>query len=249
MKKSNDISRPKYGAFELKVKYRRNMLLGTLFSSLLAIATTAGAFLFTQTDNVIIEIDPRVNPDDGRVYWEEPPIRVPQNPKGGRGFKPPQPDSRGPIVMVEDDEPIDDNVIAASLFDPYYTGPIGDDTGDIGSYIDIGDYGNGGDGYPEPTKFVFCEKMAEMIYEFQPEYPRLAQKAGMGGVVWIKALIDVDGSVRDAIILKSSNSNAGFDEAALKAAYKCKYSPGIQNDRSVPVWVSYAVEFVLEGSL
>ena len=39
---------------------------------------------------------------------------------------------------------------------------------------------------------------------------------------------------------------ARFDDAAIEAAYKCKYKPAIQNGRPVAVWVSYQVEFVLE---
>lgn len=153
--------------------------------------------------------------------------------------------------MVDDDTPIDNDVKVASLFDPYLTGPIGDDTGAIGSYINYPYYGNGGGGgpeYPAPDSFVIYELMPEMIYEHQPDYPRIAQTAGLEGVVWIKALVDIDGSVRDAMIFVSSNAKAGFNEEALKAAYKCKYKPGIQSGRPVPVWVSYKVDFVLEGS-
>lgn len=73
MKRSKNLSRPRYGAFELKAKYRRNMLLGTMLSAMLAVATTACAFLFTQSDIVTITPEPRVNPDGGRVRWDNPP--------------------------------------------------------------------------------------------------------------------------------------------------------------------------------
>ncbi len=251
MKRSKDVLRPRYGAFELKAKYRRNMLLGTMLSTFLALATTAFAFLFTQSDYVKVETGPRVNPGDGRTEWEIPPTIIPQGPKGGGNSRPLLPiDRRGPIVMVEDDEAIDDEIKVSSLFDPYITGLAGDDTSSIGSYIINPYYGNGGGGpeYPAPDSFVVYELMPEMIYEHQPAYPRIAQTAGLEGVVWIKALVDIDGSVRNAMVYVSSKSKAGFDDAALKAAYKCKYKPGIQNGRPVPVWVSYKVDFVLEGS-
>jgi len=38
----------------------------------------------------------------------------------------------------------------------------------------------------------------------------------------------------------------GFEEAAVKAAYKCRYRPAIQNGNPIGVWISYTVEFVLE---
>ena len=41
---------------------------------------------------------------------------------------------------------------------------------------------------------------------------------------------------------------AAAEEAAVKAAYKCRFKPAIQNGRPVAVWVSYQVEFVqIEG--
>ena len=138
-----------------------------------------------------------------------------------------------------------------SITDRYYTGPIGDGTDEIGSYFDNPYYGNGGGRcpeYPAPDSFVACEMMPEMIYEHLPDYPHLAQTVGWEAEVWIKALVDKNGNVCDAMVLKSSGSKAGFDDEALKAAYKCKYKPGIQNGRPVPVWVSYKVEFILEGS-
>lgn len=86
---------------------------------------------------------------------------------------------------------------------------------------------------------------AEQIYYHEPEYPRLARTANMEAIVWVKALIDNEGKVRDAMILKSSGSKAGFDESAIQAAYKCRYKPAIQDGRPVAVWISYKVKFIL----
>ena len=66
----------------------------------------------------------------------------------------------------------------------------------------------------------------------------------MTGLVWVKALVDKEGNVRQAMVLKSSGTQA-FDDAAVAAAYKNKFKPGIQNGRPVAVWVSYKVEFKL----
>ncbi len=98
---------------------------------------------------------------------------------------------------------------------------------------------------PGPNEFVPVEITAEQVYYHEPNYPRLAQTANMEAVVWVKVLVDKDGKVRDAMILKSSGSRAGFDEAAAQAAYKCRYKPAIQNGRPVAVWVSYKVEFII----
>ncbi len=98
---------------------------------------------------------------------------------------------------------------------------------------------------PAPDEFVPVEIYPEMIYYAEPEYPRLARQAGITGTVWVKALVDEEGKVLRAIVAKSSGT-ACLDEAAIEAASKCRYKPGIQNGRPVKVWVTYAVEFILE---
>ena len=242
----------RYGAFELKVKYRHNMLIGTFISALLAIATTAGAFLFTQSerepvlrirdsmcDSILVNLGKKI---------EIEPVR----PNHGKSSHPPINIDGGKIIIVDDQIIGDEDVRKSSLGQQYFIEATGNNTEGAGSYIDQFDYaylGNGGYEYPVSDSFTVTDVLAEMIYEFKPEYPRLAQISGMEGVVWIKALVDIDGSVKDALILISSGSKAGFDEAALRAAYFNKYRPAIYNGRPVPTWVSYKVEFVLESEL
>jgi protein TonB len=73
----------------------------------------------------------------------------------------------------------------------------------------------------------------------------MAELTNQTGSVWIRALIDTEGKVREAFVQKPSGSNAGFEDAALTAAYACRYRPAIQNGVPVPVWISYKVEFKL----
>lgn len=250
MNNSQNMPASRYGAFELKSLYRRNMLLGTMISALLAIATTAGAFLFMQSEPMSTGIESKREIDTIIVYLERWESNIPKPPEiytGGRSAS----GEGGKPIPVPGDELVSDTVIIASINDSYDISGIGDDMGEVGSYIDNPGYGYGGEGsgdYPDPDKPVYVDKMAEMIYEFKPDYPRLAKVAGMVASVWIKALVDIDGSVRDAMIFISSGSKAGFDEAALAAAYRNKYSPAKHNGRPVPIWVSYKVEFVLEES-
>ncbi len=230
-----------YGAFELKSQYRRNMLTGTLMSAGLVVAIVFSIWVYkvlTAVETVYIQpIVIKTIADLG------PPPTV-SKPK-------PQVDIAAPNVAkpkvgipkpVADDEVIDDDIMIASRDDlaeivaPDITETMMDGGAEI--IIDIEDYMPGSD------EFVPVEIPAEMIYEHTPEYPRLAQTAGMEAVVWVKALVDKNGNVRDAMVLKSSGSKAGFDEAAVKAAFKCRFKPAIQNGRPVAVWVSYQVEFV-----
>ncbi|MFZ5979754.1 MAG: energy transducer TonB, partial [Candidatus Zixiibacteriota bacterium] len=81
-----------------------------------------------------------------------------------------------------------------------------------------------------------------MIYEAPPVYPLLAVHSGIEGVVWVRALVGERGNVLEAAVEKSS----GFpylDDAALKAAMKCRYKSGMQQGIPVTCWVTYKVEF------
>jgi len=78
-----------------------------------------------------------------------------------------------------------------------------------------------------------------------PNYPELARQAGIEGQAVVKALVDVDGSVISAEILKSSG-NQSLDQAALEAAYRAKFTPAKQRDKPVRVPVSIPYRFTLQ---
>ena len=100
---------------------------------------------------------------------------------------------------------------------------------------------------PKPDEFVPLTVMPEMIKSANPEYPKDAKKKGIEGVVNIKVLILKDGTVKKALVHKSSG-NQQLDDSALKAAYKNIFSPGMQDDRAVACWVSYNVKFELDSA-
>lgn len=85
----------------------------------------------------------------------------------------------------------------------------------------------------------------EMVYKHRPDYPRLAKQAGITGTVWVKALVDEAGKVLKAIVARSSGT-VSLDEAAVKAAYKNKFTPAMQKGKLIKVWVTYPIEFVLD---
>jgi protein TonB len=97
--------------------------------------------------------------------------------------------------------------------------------------------------YPEVDEFVPVDVMPEMIQKEIPLYPARAEMEKIEGAVWIKALINKAGKVVDVRIHKSSGTNVGFEEAAVEAAYKCKFKAALQNGEPVAVWVVYKVNF------
>jgi protein TonB len=77
-----------------------------------------------------------------------------------------------------------------------------------------------------------------------PNYPELARQAGIEGQVVVAALVDTDGSIISAEVMKSSG-NQSLDQAALEAAYRAKFTPARQRDKPVRVQVSIPYRFSL----
>jgi len=98
---------------------------------------------------------------------------------------------------------------------------------------------------PMADEFVAYDTPPKLIKLVKPRYPDIARKAGIEGMVILKILVDVDGRVIKAKVLKSLG-NVGCDEAAIEAAKQCLFEPALQRDKPVRVWVSYPVRFVLK---
>lgn len=87
------------------------------------------------------------------------------------------------------------------------------------------------------------EEQPERQNEVAPEYPEAARRAGIGGTVFIRALVDKTGKVSKAEVLKGP---AELHQAALDAALKTKFKPAKQNDMPVSCWVQMSFRFQLE---
>lgn len=100
---------------------------------------------------------------------------------------------------------------------------------------------------PTADEFVPYEEAPVPIKWIEPKYPELAYKAGVEGKVFVQALVDKRGKVRDAKCLKPGSVNPDiFCDAAVEAAMLNEYKPAISNKEPVAVWVQYKVEFVLK---
>lgn len=97
---------------------------------------------------------------------------------------------------------------------------------------------------PNRVEFVPTSKSPALIYQNRPEYPDIARDSGMEGDVVLLVYIDERGDVRKAIV-QSSPGLPALEEAATKAAYKCKFKPAEQQGTPVGVWYSIVMEFRL----
>ncbi len=234
-----------YGAFELKQTYQRNMLVGTLATALLT-----GFIIFSVWLYNVITYEELVPTNVIRIKTiadlGAPPSLA---------AKPPQVDIAKPSVAapkigipkpVADEEIVDEDVVIASREElqeinaPVLTGGDGEGGAEIVIDIPEDDY------MPSPDEFIPVEEQPVQIYEEIPDYPRLAQEGGFTGWVIIQAFVDKDGNVKKAQSVKTNRPKMGFEEAAVKAAYKCKYRPAIQNGNPIGVWISYKVDFILD---
>jgi protein TonB len=73
-------------------------------------------------------------------------------------------------------------------------------------------------------------------------YPPLLRSAGIGGTVRVFFFISENGTVEDYRIQQSSG-HAQLDEAALAVAGLYRFSPALNRDKKVPVWVLFPIEF------
>lgn len=76
-----------------------------------------------------------------------------------------------------------------------------------------------------------------------PVYPAIAQTARVAGTVVIDAVIDVDGTVRDARVLSGPSLLSG---AALDAVRQWRYTPTTLNNQPVQVVMTVHVTFTLQ---
>lgn len=96
---------------------------------------------------------------------------------------------------------------------------------------------------PILSEGVAYDTPPKIIKLVKPRYPRIARRAGIGGVVRLKIQIDEEGNVIYARVLKGLG--AGCDESAIVAAYQCEFSPALKNGMPVKAWVDYTAIYRL----
>ena len=75
-------------------------------------------------------------------------------------------------------------------------------------------------------------------------YPKLLKDAGIGGKVNVWVFIDANGAVQNSQVQQSSG-NSALDDAALKSAQDFTFTPALNRDKRVPVWISIPITFAV----
>jgi len=240
------LSLARYGALELKQAYQKNLGLGLIAAGMIHLTVVLGILICSNTDT-----QPLVNPKPPIIITDPakiiPPPTITQTHViqygviGHEVLKP----------LIGQPEPVPDEKAPNEMF------ATQDQLGAIGGLDLKGIVDDTGQGVifqldkpeeilPQPEEFVPYDELPVPLSDGEYEYPPLARQAGIEGTVCIKALVDKNGTVRDAFVFKPSGSSLGFDEVAKEGAFKIKYKPAISNNQPVAVWVVYKVCFKLK---
>jgi TonB family protein len=84
-----------------------------------------------------------------------------------------------------------------------------------------------------------------LIAQTKPQYTRAAMQQKIEGVVLIEAIIDVDGTVTEARVLRSLDPEFGLDDEALKAAKQWRFAPSTRGGVPLPLRVTIQLKFAL----
>lgn len=94
-----------------------------------------------------------------------------------------------------------------------------------------------------PLKVEGNVRAPVLIRRIEAQYPLSARQAHMAGQVLVEAVIDRNGLVRDARVIRSATPL--LDDEALKAVRMWRYEPATLDGKPVPVYLTVAVTFRL----
>jgi protein TonB len=86
------------------------------------------------------------------------------------------------------------------------------------------------------------KNVRDVIRAMEREYPPILRDAGIGGRVVVWFFIDEEGRVQDNRIAESSG-HAALDDAAIKVAGVYEFTPALNRDKRVKVWVQFPITF------
>ena len=96
-----------------------------------------------------------------------------------------------------------------------------------------------------PTKAVHSAPVIDAAGCEKPEYPPAARRLGESGIVVLRILVGVDGSVISSEIQSSSGSRR-LDEAARQGLSLCRFKPGMVDGKPEQAWATLRYAWKLQ---
>jgi protein TonB len=114
--------------------------------------------------------------------------------------------------------------------------------------VDPNAKGKGGGGSDDSQNGIFSasyppSEPPELVTRVEPIYPESARAQGIEGWVFLEIVIDESGQIADARIMRSDN--ALFNQAALTAIRRWKYTSPRNDRRAVKVYKTVGIKFTL----
>ena len=193
--------------------------------------------------SIPVDLLPKPKPEEPLRMTERPAARHGGTPSGGT---PARALTHVDVPSVIPDLPRENNSTASiadaeETLGPSQVGPIGaTGTGDdpIGN-----DLGTGTAGKEIYSTFDLGVTPPVALVTTEPIYPETARRIRSQGEVILEAVIDREGYVREARILKSVNPL--LDRAALEAVSTWRYRPALVGTKTVAVYLTVKIAFHL----
>jgi TonB family protein len=84
-----------------------------------------------------------------------------------------------------------------------------------------------------------------LVRDVKPAFTSEAMRARVQGSVLVECVVNVDGSVSNARVVRSLDTAFGLDQEALKAARQWRFRPGMFQGEPVPVQITIELIFTL----
>lgn len=254
-----------YGAFDLRKSYTDSLKKATLFGISVVLFLSGSSFIYYKgqpkeiADGIVLDMTKWVEPpleDDVKIIPPPPPV-VPETPPEVKqvAFLPPEP--KEDVLVIEEIVPP-----KVSEMDNAQISNVNRDGVDATTIVfdapppvpvftkEVKESGMKAVDLP----FTNVEMMPEFIggttelYKWLANnlrYPTAAVNAGVEGKVFVKFIVEKDGTISKLEVLKGIGF--GCDEEALRTLQKMpKWSPGKQNGRAVRVYFTLPISFKLQ---
>jgi periplasmic protein TonB len=245
-----------YGAFQLRNKYNKTVVIALLSSTLLFVAL-GGAPLIANLISGLSPADKEVPVDVTPTLETPPPIDETEPP-------PPPPPPPPPVAetvkfippVIKDDAVEDEPPPPQEKLDDKDAGTeTQKGTGDDNIIIPE-ETGTGPVTETKPDEiFSYVEEMPEFpggdaaLLKFMSSninYPQMEKEAGIQGTVQLQFIVETDGSVSNPKILRGVSGGEGCDKEALRVAKTIpKWKPGKSNGKPARVYYTVPVKFIL----
>jgi protein TonB len=83
------------------------------------------------------------------------------------------------------------------------------------------------------------------VLQIKPQYTSEAMRAKLQGMVTLEVVVNTDGTVGDAKVVRSLDPIFGLDQAAIAAVKAWKFKPGMRAGKPIPVLVTVELSFTL----